>query len=133
MTRILIVALSVVLGAVGGVLSAHHSHAATYDESQEITMEGTIAQVLLRNPHSFIHLEAEDDEGQVRRWAGEWGSASQLRRAGVGPRTLSVGDKLVITANPGRNPKDFRFAVVVIQRPSDGWTWGEEPEESSRR
>ena len=28
---------------------------------------------MFRNPHSFVHIEAPGDDGQMHRWAVEWG------------------------------------------------------------
>ena len=50
-------------------VSAHHSFAATYFEDKQQTVEGDLVQLMFRNPHSFIHVEAKDDKGQVIRWA----------------------------------------------------------------
>ena len=36
---------------------AHHSFAATYDESKTITLEGRMVQFSFRNPHSFVQVE----------------------------------------------------------------------------
>ncbi len=128
---ILPVVVGLMLTAIPAV--AHHSHSATYDERSRITLEGTVVQVLVRNPHSWIHVEAKGEDGEMHRWAGEWGSAAQLLRGGVSGKSFKIGDKVVVVGNPGRNPKDFRFAVVNITRPSDGWSWGfNEGEDSTR-
>ena len=44
---------------------AHHSFAATYFEDKNITVEGTLVQFMFRNPHSFVHIEAPDDKGNM--------------------------------------------------------------------
>ena len=112
-----------------GVLScvtayAHHSFASTYDESKKITVEGKLVQFLFRNPHSFVHVMAPDEDGTMQRWAIEWGGAGQLGGQGVTRETLRPGDKVVITGNPGRNPADHRVRMVTLRRPSDGFGWG---------
>ena len=48
---------------------AHHSFAATYFEDKNITVEGTLVQFMFRNPHSFVHIEAPDDKGNMETWA----------------------------------------------------------------
>ena len=50
---------------------AHHSLAATYDDSKEVTLDGKIAELLFRNPHSFLHVEAPDKAGVMQRWSLE--------------------------------------------------------------
>ena len=104
--------------------SAHHSYAATYDVTHEITLEGKLVQFVYRNPHSFVHVEGKDAQGQTVRYAIEWGAGLQLNRQGVTRETLKPGDHVIITGNPGRNPEDHRLRMRTITRPSDGWKWG---------
>jgi Family of unknown function (DUF6152) len=103
---------------------AHHSFAATYFEDKTETVEGELVQFLFRNPHSFVHVEGKDAQGQVVRYAVEWGAGLQLNRQGVTRETLKPGDHVIITGNPGRNPEDHRLRMRTITRPSDGWKWG---------
>lgn len=103
--------------------AAHHSFAATYFENKMQTISGTLVQFLFRNPHSFVHVEAPDEKGQVYRWAVEWGAPVALSMQGVTPTVLKVGDRVVITGHPGRNPADHILRMQSIERPSDGWKW----------
>ena len=102
----------------------HHSFAATYFEDKTQKVEGKLVQFLFRNPHSFIQVEAEDEHGEMIRYAVEWGAGGQLGRQGVTRDTLKPGDQVIIVGNPGRNPEDHRLRMVSITRPSDGWKWG---------
>jgi len=120
-----LLALTVALMAAGLSASAHHSFAATYDEAKTVKIEGKLVQFLFRNPHSFVHVMAPDQNGQVQRWAVEWGGTGQLGAQGVTRETLRPGDVVVITGNPGRNPADFRVRMVTLRRTSDGYGWGE--------
>jgi hypothetical protein len=104
-------------------LLAHHSFAATYFDDKTDTVEGNLVQFVFRNPHSFVHVEAPDENGQPVRWAVEWGSGQQLSGQGVAADTLKFGDHVVITGNPGRNPEDHRMRMHSIVRPKDGWKW----------
>jgi Family of unknown function (DUF6152) len=111
-------------------LSAHHSFAATYFEDKQEKIEGELAQFLFRNPHSFVHVDVKQPNGETVRYAVEWGGGGQLGRQGVSRDTLKVGDHVIIVGNPGRNPEDHRLRLVRLQRPSDGYTWGTRPGES---
>jgi hypothetical protein len=103
--------------------SAHHSFTATYDENAKVKIEGEIAQVLFRNPHSMIHVTAPAADGSVHRWAIEWAGVSTLAGNGVVRESLRIGDHVVVTGNPGRNPEEYRLRLLSIERPADGWTW----------
>lgn len=129
MTRKLVglVAAAALTGGVG--LSAHHSQVAVYNINAEQTIEGKLVQVLIRSPHSWVHVEAEDETGEVKRFAIEWGGATQLRNQGVDAQTLRIGDVVHVTGRPGRNRTDNRMLMVHIERPSDGWNWGNRPGE----
>jgi hypothetical protein len=105
-------------------LYAHHSFAATYHEDRTVKIEGKLVQFQFRNPHSFVHVEAPDEQGMMQRWAVEWGGAGQLGGQGVTRETLRPGDIVVITGNPGRNPVDHRIRMQSLRRPADGFGWG---------
>ena len=116
-----------VLGVLGLVAiapaSAHHSFAATYFEDQTTKIEGDLVQFQFRNPHSYVHMEAKDGEGVVQRWTIEWGSGMQLSTQGLTATTLRVGDHVVVTGAPGRDPEDHRMRMRSIERPKDGFKW----------
>ena len=109
--------------AVAIPLRAHHSFAATYYEDKVQTVEGDMVQFVFRNPHSFVHLEAPDEDGVMQRWAVEWGSGMQLSGQGLQATTLKAGDHVVVTGAPGRNPDDHRMRMKTITRPKDGFKW----------
>jgi len=104
-------------------ISAHHSFAAAYLEDRTIKIEGKLVTFTLRNPHSFVGVEAKDDKGVMQTWSIEWGAASQLNLTG-GAEALKPGDPVIVVGNPGRNPVDHRMKMVSITRTSDNWKWG---------
>jgi hypothetical protein len=106
---------------------AHHSFTATYDTSKTVTIEGKVSQFLLRNPHSFLHITVIDKGGKEQNWNIEWAAAGQLGGAGVTRDALKVGDPVVITGNPARDPADQRIRMVSVKRTSDGFNWGFRP------
>jgi len=108
----------------GGVAFAHHSYAATYDTTKDLKLEGKLLQFIYRNPHTFVHIQAPDEHGQMQRWAVEWAATNQLDRAGVTRDTLKIGDMVVITVHPSRVAGEYRALMVTLKRPSDGFMWG---------
>jgi hypothetical protein len=120
----------ILLGVLAGALAtataayAHHSYAATYDVTREITIEGKLVQFVYRNPHSFVHVSTKGENGAAERWAVEWSGTTQLNNAGVTKESLKVGDVVVITARPSRVQGEYRALMLRLKRPSDGFTWG---------
>ena len=82
---------------------AHHSQVAVYESTKTQTIEGKVAAVQIRSPHSWIHVEVDekDETGKPLRYAIEWGSAAQLTRSGIDGKTLKVGDKVKVDRTPG--------------------------------
>jgi hypothetical protein len=123
MMRRLLLAAAVALVA-GTAAYAHHSYAATYDVGKEVKLEGKLVQFVYRNPHSFVHVQAPDENGVPQRWAVEWAAGGQLANQGVTRESLKVGDDVVIVGRPSRVPGEYRALMVTLTRPSDGFTWG---------
>ena len=97
------------------IASAHHSLAATYLD-KEVKLEGKILDLLLRNPHSFLQIEAPDENGMMQRWSLEWRSSGQLGQQGIKRDTLKVGDEVTITMNPSRTAGDHRGKAIIVQQ-----------------
>jgi len=108
-----IIAITVLAGT---ATYAHHSYGATYDTSREIKLEGKILQFSYRNPHSFVTVQAPDQDGVQQRWAIEWSGTAQLATAGVTRESLKVGDQVVVV---GTGQGSFT-AVQVNDRPHSG-------------
>ena len=103
---------------------AHHSYGATYDTKQEVRVQGKLVQFVFRNPHSFVHVEAADQNGVQQRWAVEWAGTTQLDNTGIKRDSLRVGDEIIIVGRPSRVPGEYRLLMVSLKRPLDGFTWG---------
>ncbi|HEY2383740.1 MAG TPA: DUF6152 family protein [Terriglobia bacterium] len=108
----------------GSALYGHHSYAATYDVTKEIKLEGKLVQFVLRNPHTYVTMQAPDSKGVTQRWSIEWAGSAQLGSQGIKQDTLKIGDEITVVGRPSRVPGEFRALLVNLKRPSDGFTWG---------
>ena len=95
--------LWLVLVGVGAPLSAHHSFAAHYDMAKPITVQGTLADVRLSNPHSWFFVEVKEADGTVTRWAFEAGTPSGMIRNGYKASELPAGTAVTITGFTSRD------------------------------
>ena len=121
-SNVFALAIALMVLAAGVTAYAHHSFTATYLEHKTMKIEGKVVQFLMRNPHSFIHVSAPDENGKMQTWSIEGGGANQMRdKNGV---ALKVGDEVIVVANPGRSVEAHRGRLISITRPSDGWSWG---------
>ena len=90
------VAFAVVLSAVAAPLWAHHGDAGRYDENL-VTLNGSVVELQMINPHSIIVLDVPDASGKVVRWQAEMGGPNALARGfGWTRNTLKPGDKITL-------------------------------------
>ena len=124
--------LALVLAVAGAPLVAHHSFSDYYLEQDTIEVEGVVVQFQYQNPHAWVHIMGEDQFGRQRRFAAEWASRSRLGDDGIKRDTLQEGDRVRIWASPSRNPNDNRIRLKRIERPRDGWQWGQPTRQTER-
>jgi hypothetical protein len=113
---------SAVAFGVGTSLSAHHSFAAHYDMQKPITVQGSIDQVRLSNPHSWFYLNVKDADGKVTRWAFEAGTPGGMIRNGYKASELPPGTAVTITGFPARNSANV--GMLRELKTSAGKTYG---------
>ena len=80
---------------------AHHSFA-MFDQSKQMTLEGTVHEFQWTNPHSFIELDVAKG-GKVQRWAIELNSPNNLTRQGWRRTSLKAGEKISVRIAPLRD------------------------------
>ncbi len=124
----LIILMFIAAACLSGIAAyGHHSFAGTYIEGKIVTLEGTVAEFNIRNPHSFISIEVMDKDGTVTRWGGEWGGVTQLSQGGINRFTLKIGDHIIIDGAPARDSSDHKVLVRKVVRPatatSPEFTW----------
>ena len=75
---------------------AHHAFSAEYDATRPIELEGKITRVELTNPHSWITIEVQADDGTTETWEIEAGAPNGLYRRGFTRDSLPVGTEVRI-------------------------------------
>lgn len=93
---------------------AHHSFAAEFDANQETELEGVVIKVEWTNPHTYLYIEMENDDGDYEEWALELGSPNGLTRRGWTRDTLAVGDVIRVRGTLARDGSNKINAQVVV-------------------
>jgi len=81
---------------------AHHSHG-NYEMTEYAHLTGTVKQVHLVNPHSWLYLEVINEEGQPITWALETAGVRGLDRQGITADTVKVGDTVSVRCHQLRD------------------------------
>jgi hypothetical protein len=76
--------------------SAHHSFAAEFDASKQITLTGTVTKLEWMNPHIWVYLDVKDEKGTLEHWQCEGGPPNTLTRNGWSQNSLKVGEPVTI-------------------------------------
>lgn len=95
-------------------LLAHHGRGGTYDMKRQVSLKGTVAEVLWRNPHIVIFIEAPDESGKPVRWAIEHSNITTLAMQGYGRNTLKAGQDVTAVIYPGTDgtPRGLLAKIV---------------------
>ena len=120
MTRCLIprVALAMLMGfAPAAPAAAHHSSAAAYDSTKTVEAQGTVTQVLLKNPHTFIFLESVDASGQKVQWQIEMPAIASLLIQGWTNETIKFGMVIKVSGIPSRAPGSHGITNARLSLP----------------
>src|SRR5262245_459175 len=76
-------------------VSAHHSHG-NYDTTIWTPFEGTIKELHLINPHSWVYLEVKDEKGQPTVWLLEATNPRGLEAKGIKREDVKPGDTVKV-------------------------------------
>ena len=76
--------------------SAHHSFAAEFDSSKQVTLQGSVTKVEWQNPHIWVYLDVKDDRGALQRWQCEGGAPNTLTRNGWSKDSLKADEQITI-------------------------------------
>ena len=95
----------------------HHSDAAL-DMESILTLEGTVTEFSLRNPHAYIVVSATDNTGEQREWTAQMGSMITLMRRGWSRDSLAVGDEVSVSLHPARDGRTYGLVTHRSSRTS---------------
>ena len=110
--------------ALAGTAAAHHSISSIYDGGRRVTLDGSVTQFQLINPHPFLFIEVKDGNGAARQWRLEMDNRSELAAIGVTAATFKPGDRVVVSGSLARAEPESLY-LLRLDRPADGF-WYEQ-------
>ena len=115
-TAVALVGIVLLLSSVG--VRAHHSYA-EFSENI-VAVEGTLEKVLFANPHVTLTIRAKDSSVYTALWV----AAFTLENRGMKATDLKIGDAVIVSGTPNRDPHIHEIArLSEVRRVSDGWRW----------
>jgi len=108
----------------GTTVSAHHSFAAAFNMTAPVTVQGTIVQVRLENPHSWFFLDVKNPTtGEMTRWAFEAGTPGGMIRNGFKPDLIKKGSVVTIKGFHAKDPAQ-NMGMLRELITADGTSYG---------
>jgi hypothetical protein len=93
--------------------SAHHSFAPHFDSRKPVSVAGKVTEFEARNPHSYLHIKAVDENGRTQEYVCESHGFTQLKRNGITSEMLKVGTEVRIEGSLSRNDPHRCFFTDV--------------------
>ena len=112
MKRFILAAMAIAASTAVPVF-AHHSFA-MFDNTKEMTLEGTIKEFQWTNPHTWIQVMVKDASGKEVEWSIEGGSPNSLSRSGWKRTSLKPGDKVTVVTRPLKNGEPGGSLVRIL-------------------
>jgi hypothetical protein len=117
--------LTILLGGLAAATSlpglAHHS-GAMFDAERELTLTGTVVRFDYVNPHSWLYVDIENEDGTTTEWGFELDAPPRLRRIGISPNFWREGDRVTVRTRPLKDGRPAGFLVGAIS--DTGRTFG---------
>src|SRR5688572_32022752 len=110
--RVLATCIGLVMLAASNA-AAHHSFAPHFDSTKKVNISGTVTEYEARNPHSYLHVNAVDENGRTREYVCESHGFTQLSRIGITPQVLKAGTKLRLTGSLSRHSPYMCFFETI--------------------
>ena len=75
---------------------AHHAFSAEFDANMPVTLQGTVTRMEWVNPHAWIHIDVQKDDGTTEAWMVEGGAPNALLRRGFNKNSLPPGTIIMV-------------------------------------
>jgi len=76
--------------------AAHHAFSSEFDSTKPVRLRGKITRVEWVNPHAWIHLEVQQEDGTVQNWIIEAGPPGALVRRGWRKDSVAPGTEVLV-------------------------------------
>ena len=118
--RVLLIRVASLLRAAPG--AAHHS-GEMFEAEKTVTLSGTVKEFRYINPHSWLIVDIENDDGSTTTWGFEAEGPQDLMHGGVRKSDLPPGARVTVTARPMRDGRPAGIWSTIVKEDGTLLNW----------
>ena len=101
---------------------AHHS-GEMFESERTVTLTGVVKEFRYINPHSWLIVDIENDDGTITTWGFEAEGPQDLIHGGVRKGDLPPGARVTITGRPMRDGRPAAAWQSIIKEDGTLLNW----------
>ena len=116
------IVLGVFAMVIGQPVAGHHS-AEMFEREKTVTLTGTVKEFQYINPHSWLIVDIENEDGSITTWGFEAEGPQDLMHGGVRKGDLPPGARITITARPMRDGRPAGLWSIAVKEDGTVLNW----------
>lgn len=118
--------LTLVVGAATLLIAqpslGHHS-AEMFEREHTVTLSGTVKEFRYINPHSWLIVDIENEDGSTTTWGFEAEGPQDLMHGGVRKSDLPPGARITVTGRPMRDGRPAAIWSTIVKEDGTLLNW----------
>jgi len=120
------VTLVLVVGVVSLLIAqpgfGHHS-GEMFEREKTVTLNGVVTEFRYINPHSWLMVDIENEDGSITTWGFEAEGPQDLMHGGVRKSDLPPGARVTVTARPMRDGRPAGIWSTIVKEDGTLLDW----------
>lgn len=100
----------------------HHS-GEMFEAEKTVVLSGTVKEFRYINPHSWLIVDIENEDGSVTVWGFEAEGPQDLMHGGVRKSDLPSGARVTVTARPMRDGRPAGIWSTIVKEDGTLLNW----------
>ena len=92
-----------------------------FDHATRVAVSGTVTEYVFRNPHVFLYIDVEGENGEIVNYWVELSNLPNMIRRGIGRATFKPGDEVTVNLHPLKDGRAGGSYITIVA--ADGKTY----------